>query len=102
MEFINTMASLYGRANGTAAAVSTARGRLRRLLLQRTGQPSTVPDARLAAAAAPRARADAATLGALLDASAHASADSRLPAGEAVRLVRELQQAAATATDEHR
>ena len=101
MEFINTMAGLYGRANGTAAAVSTARGRLRRLLLQRTGQSSAVPDARLAAAAAPRARADAATLGALLDASARASEDSRLPAGDALRLVRELQQAAATATDEH-
>jgi uncharacterized protein DUF4350 len=94
MEFIATIAGLYRRANGTAAAVSTARGRLRRLLLQSTGQPSTVPDARLAEAAAPRARTSATALAALLTATEQASEAARLRPADALQLVQQLQRTA--------
>ena len=95
MEFVTTMAGLYRQANARGAAVATARGRLRRLLLQATGQPPGIADASLAAAAAPRVRGDAASLDTLLGAAARAANDPRLTAGDALTLVRQMQQTAA-------
>ena len=94
LEFVDTMAGLYARANTAADAVSTARQRLRRLLAERTGVAADTDDRRLAAAAAARLHVDAAELAAALEAGASVT-DERTPAREALPIVRRLQACAA-------
>jgi hypothetical protein len=91
LEFVDTMAGLYARADTAGDAILTARARLRRLLLDATGLASSVDDARLAAAAAGRARVDAAQLEATLRASDRHGVDEKMTADEALPLVRRLQ-----------
>jgi hypothetical protein len=91
LEFVDTMAGLYARADTAGDAVLTARARLRRLLLDATGLASSVDDARLAAAAAGRARVDASQLEATLRASERQGVDVKITADEALPLVRRLQ-----------
>ena len=75
--------------------MATARARLRRLLLDATGLASSVDDARLASAAAGRARVDASELDAALRAADRRNTDGVMTAGEALPLVRRLQALAA-------
>jgi hypothetical protein len=95
LEFVDTMAGLYARANTAGDAVETARARLRRLLLDATGLASSVDDARLASAAAGRARIDSSELDAALRAADRRNTDGAVTAGEALPLVRRLQALAA-------
>lgn len=95
LDFVETMASLYGRAPSAAAAVGVAAARLRRLLLAATGQTPAVGDEALAAAAASRVGASPHDLGMLLE-SAHAAASDASTTPEiALPLVRRIQTVAA-------
>ena len=83
LEFVETMAGLYGRAGSARDAAIVARSRLRRLLLDATGLASNVDDDRLAAAAAARFRIDRGELARALDPGDDA---------QALPIVRRLQE----------
>jgi len=91
LEFVDTMAGLYARAGTAGDAVTTARARLRRLLLDATGLAASVDDVRLAAAAAGRVQVDASQLEAALRASERQDGGLKMTAAEALPLVRRLQ-----------
>lgn len=97
LEFVDTMAGLYARANTAADAVATARQRLRRLLVERTGLAPNTDDRLLATAAAGRLHVDAVELTAALEAGA-AVLDERTAARDALPIVRRLQVCAAAIT----
>jgi hypothetical protein len=94
LEFVDTMAGLYARADTAADAVTLARTRLRRLLAGVTGLAPDAHDDRLVAAAAGRRRVDAAELRAAL-AAAGGAGSGTLAARDALPLVRRLQACAA-------
>jgi hypothetical protein len=94
LEFVDTLAGLYGRASTAGDAVATARIRLRRLLAEATGLSASADDRRLAEAAGARLRIDATETASALEAAAALTDDTTLP-GEALAAVRRLQTAAA-------
>lgn len=95
LEFVETMASLYGRAPSAAAAVAVAHARFRRLLLAVTGQTTGAGDETLAAAAASRLGVSSDDLTALLESARGAASDSSTTADTALPLVRRIQTLAA-------
>ena len=94
LEFVETMAALYARSPSAAAAVTLARARLRRLLVEATGLTGDVTDARLSGAASPRAHIPADDLRQLLEAADRAGSDARTSAETALPLVERLQTVA--------
>jgi hypothetical protein len=90
IEFIETMGALYERGREAGPAVSTARGRVRRLLAGRSGLSAAASDDRLAAAAQ-RYGLDRAGVESLLDRARLAAEDPATSERDAVALVRELQ-----------
>jgi hypothetical protein len=93
LEFVDTMGALYQRANAATTAVAVALAHLRRRLTAAAGLPADADDARLARAAAARAGLTADGLAALLTRAREAQRGP-LPAGDAVEIVRALQDAA--------
>jgi hypothetical protein len=94
LEFVDTMAGPYARANTAADAVAVARARLRRLLAAATGLAPDATDERLAMAVSARRRVDQQAITAALAASAAPLPDS-MTAREALEVVRRLQACAA-------
>jgi hypothetical protein len=90
VEFIDTMATLYARAGAAPAAVGTALGRVRRLMIGRAGVPVTAPDERLGAAVAVRAGGSADEILSLLGRARQAASDSELRPDTAIEIVAEL------------
>ncbi len=95
LEFVDTMAGLYGRAKSGAAAAAIARTRLRRLLLASSGIAPSASDAHLAAAAAGRVSMAPLELRELLEAAERAATDSSTSAPTALPLVRRMQAVSA-------
>jgi hypothetical protein len=95
LEFVESMGSLYQRANTAAGAVATVRTRVRRTLTAACGLPPHVSDEHLSQAAALRVSIDAARLREVLATSAQAAVDPHLSAETARRTVQELQDVAA-------
>jgi hypothetical protein len=95
LEFVETMAGLYGRANSGAAAAEIARTRLRRLLLASSGVAPAASDARLADAAAARVSMPPQDLRELLEAAERAATDHSTSPAAALPLVRRMQAVAA-------
>ena len=96
LEFVDTMAALYGRAGTAADAVVIARARLRRLLAE--GAPVTRSGNRAGIAVAGMARAgiDPEEVAAALKESERYSPDHHVLAKDALPLVRRLQSIAAS------
>lgn len=94
LEFVDTMAGLYARANTAADAVATARLRLRRLLAEATGIAPDADDRNLAVAGAARRRLDSTEMTGALEAAA-AARDDTMTARQALPLVQRLQRCAA-------
>lgn len=92
MEFVETMGGLYERAGAAAAAVETARRRLRRLLASSSGLALETPDEQLARAAAARTALDGDALSDLLGDSVRASGRD---SAAALSVVQRLQAASA-------
>lgn len=97
LEFIDTMASLYERADNAGAAVEQSRDRLRRHLAAVAGLPQSSTDQDLTALAAPRIGLETERTSAALAASAAALRRGVSGGNEAVPLVAELQELAAAA-----
>ena len=91
LEFVDTMGALYGRADTAADAIATARARLRRLLIERTGLAASAEDTRVAAAAAARLRIDATDVSSALAAADRAADDGPVSPDQALAIVRQLQ-----------
>ena len=91
MEFVDMLGALYRRAGARAAAVSTARTRLRRTLAAACGVPATSDDAALAATAGAKLGVKADDLSDLLASSEVAGGDVDLEADRALALTRDLQ-----------
>jgi hypothetical protein len=91
LEFVDTMGALYERAGATTTAVAVALAHLRRRLLVVSGLPADADDDTLARTAAGRAGVSADALGAVL-ARAREAARGPLAAGDAVSVVRSLQE----------
>jgi hypothetical protein len=96
LEFVDTMAGLYGRARAAHAAVAAVRSRVRRRLLEIAGLPASASDERLAEAAQERLALGVDLAGILLRSREHA-ADSTITSTQALATVAELQAAAASA-----
>jgi Domain of unknown function (DUF4350) len=94
LEFVETMSALYARSPSAAAAVTLARARLRRLLVEATGLTADVTDARLSGAASPRAHIPADDLRQLLEAADRAGSDAGTSAETALPIVQRLQTVA--------
>ncbi len=92
LEFIDTMASLYERADDARAAIETSRARLRRRLARTSGLPSSSTDDQLIAAAAFRSGVDRDRTRNALAASADALRHGRVNTTDAVAVVAELQE----------
>jgi hypothetical protein len=92
LEFIDTMASLYERADDARAAIETSRARLRRRLARTSGLPSSSTDDQLIAAAAFRSGVDRDRTRNALAASADALRHGRVDTTDAVAVVAELQE----------
>jgi hypothetical protein len=95
LEFVETMAELYGRAKSGAAAAGIARARLRRLLLASSGIAPSAPDARLADAAAGRVSMPPDELRELLEAAERSATDLSTSPAAALPLVRRMQAVSA-------
>jgi hypothetical protein len=95
LEFVDTMAGLYGRAKSGAAAVEIARARLRRLLLASSGVAPSASDARLADAAAPHVSMPPQELRELLEAADRSATERSTSPAAALPLVRRMQAVAA-------
>lgn len=91
LEFVEAMATLYGRAGSAREAVVSARNRLRRLLVEATGLSAAAGDDQLASAAATRFPVDAEALRSALEASAFTASSPSMSAEQALPLVRQLQ-----------
>jgi len=98
LEFVDTMSDLYARVHAAGDAVSAARTRLRRLLVEATGIAPGAADDRLARAAAMRTGLNETELSRVLAASA--AADAALDTDAALSLVRRLQECARAVTRE--
>lgn len=95
LEFVETMAVLYGRARSGAAAMGIARARLRRLLLASSGIAAAESDARLADATAPRVSVTPQELRELLEDAGQRAANPRTSPEVALPLVQRMQALAA-------
>jgi hypothetical protein len=91
LEFVETMAGLYGRAASAGEAIVIARLRLRRLLLGVTGLAPATTDARLASAVGARLPVDAVELKETLETADRRGGDATVTAEAALPIVRRLQ-----------
>jgi hypothetical protein len=97
MEFVTTMGGLYERAGVSAAAVATARARVRRVLRGACGLPASVTDEDLARFAAPRLGVDVRSLADLLRVSHADNAGPQASPKQALEIIDRLQALAAAA-----
>jgi len=91
LEFVDTMGGLYQRAGASSVAVGVSYKHLRLELVRRLGLPAA-SDGDLAKAAGERLGFQGRELGELLQNAARGAAAPKLPAREALRLVRQLEQ----------
>jgi hypothetical protein len=98
LEFVETLGQLYETAGQAGAAIATARGHVRRLLLERAGIPASSSDARLASALAARFGMNDAEVRSILERSEPAGPGTPVKDADAVALVQQLQHLAAAAS----
>jgi Domain of unknown function (DUF4350) len=95
LEFVDTLGGLYERADAAGAALGVSRARFRFLLVRQLGLRGDAPDSGIVEAAAERLGWNAKELADLLARTGVASGESKLPARQALSLVREIEQRAA-------
>lgn len=91
LEFVNTLGGLYERAKAASSAVSVSYARFRTLLTRQLAMPTNVKDWELASAAIQRLGWKDSELGLLLGRAAAAQNDQNYPAGDALKIVQELE-----------
>jgi hypothetical protein len=92
LEFVDSMGTLYDRANASTGAVATVRARVRRALVSACGLPSGASDEQLTHTAAARVSMDGPTLQAVLTSSAEAARNPNLSPADARTVVARLQR----------
>jgi hypothetical protein len=91
LEFVDTLGGLYERARAGSAAVDVSYGRLKTLLGRQLGMPAGARDSELAAAAEERLGWKDSGLAVLLARSAVARNEHRYAAGDALKIVQQLE-----------
>jgi Domain of unknown function (DUF4350) len=92
LEFVHTLGGLYERAGAASLAVSVSYARLRTLLTRQLNLPANTRNAELAASAEHRLGWEDSRLGELLHRAATMTTTAKLPPGEALKAVQELEQ----------
>ena len=92
LEFVDTLGGLYQRAGAAPAAVNVAYQRFRGLLTRQLRLPPVIADASLAKAAGQRLGQRTEEISELLKRAAEASRAHKLIAGDALILLRELEE----------
>jgi Domain of unknown function (DUF4350) len=91
LEFVDTLGGLYERAKAGSSAVAVSYMRFRTLLTRQLAMPAYAQDSELATAAEQRLGWKDSGLGLLLGRAAAAQNEERYPAGDALKIVRELE-----------
>lgn len=92
LEFVDTLGGLYERAKAASSAVAVSYARFKTMLARQLAMPTSARDSELAAAAEQRLGWKDSGLGLLLGRAAAAQNEERYPAGDALKIVQDLEK----------
>jgi Domain of unknown function (DUF4350) len=92
LEFVDTLGGLYERAKAASSAVAISYARFKTMLARQLALPTSTRDSELVTEAEQRLGWKESGLGLLLGRAAAAQNEERYPAGEALKIVQELEK----------